>query len=126
MTNPQPPPKILAIEPNSQLTSPYKFLQDKYQLTFARNVKQAITALSQDSFALFMLSASLNPDKQVLLLDAFKQQFKNQVIPLIVVVDLTRPISTVVGTQWSGKVEILHPLTAKELTLLTVESLMSA
>ncbi|KUK79350.1 MAG: hypothetical protein XD95_0453 [Microgenomates bacterium 39_7] len=115
----------LIVEPNADLKYPYQFLSKKYQLTRVKTVKEAIKTLSSYSFELFIISASFSPEKQVLLLDAFKNCFKDQVIPLVIIVDLSVPLSAIVGTKWSDKVCILSATASRKLTLLTVESLLS-
>ncbi len=129
MPSPSQPTQILTqtliVEPNDKLESPYSFLTDLSQKR-VRTVKQAAEALSQEKFDLYIISASFSPEKQLLLLDAFKQNFKERVIPLLVVVDLSRPTSTVLGTHWSNKVALLASSASRQLTLLTVESLLSA
>lgn len=125
MPNSSPQHQVLIIEPNDKLIKPYSYLKNFSQIR-ARTVKQAVKALAANKFVFFIISASFSPEKQLLLLDAFKQNFKDQVIPLLVVVDLNQPTSTVLGTNWSNKIALLASNASRKLTLLTVESLTSA
>lgn len=119
-------PAALVVEPNTSLQKPYSFIDQKLNLTRVTSVKQALQALNKQSFSLFLISASYSPDQTLTLLDAFKNNFQQQVIPLIIVIDLKQPLSTVPGTQWGGRLAILSSVSSQELTLLTVDSLMSA
>lgn len=125
MSSPSQHTKTLIAEPNSKLKTPYSYLSN-FSQTRVQTVKQSIKALSQNKFDLYIISASFSPENQLLLLDAFKQNFKDRVIPLLVVVDLSRPTSTILGTNWSSKIALLAGSASKKLTLLTVESLLSA
>ncbi len=119
-------PAALVVEPNASLQKPYSFIDQKLDLNRVASVKQALQALNKQSFILFLISASYSPDQTLTLLDAFKNNFQQQVIPLIIVVDLNQPLSTVPGTQWGGKLAILSSASGQELTLLTIDSLLSA
>lgn len=119
-------PRLLAVEPNRSLDLPYQFFQSKLELRQVNTVKQAIEQLANNSFQVYSLSASFAPDQQLILLDAFKHSFTNQVIPLLIVVDLSQPVSTIPGTKWSGKLALLPSNASKQLTLLSIDSLLSA
>jgi hypothetical protein len=116
----------LVIEPNSKLVHPYDYLSEKLILTKVQSVKQANLELTRQQFSCFILSTSFSPEKQLSLLDAFKFNFKEQIIPLLLVVDLTQPLSTVPGTLWGGQVAVLAHIASKKLTLTSLESIMSA
>jgi response regulator RpfG family c-di-GMP phosphodiesterase len=116
----------LIVEPNSSLVQPYCYLQQKLNITRVESVKTAMRALTQNSFNLFVLSASFSPEKTVTLLNAFKNKIKDQIIPLIFVVDLNQPLSTLPGTHWSGQLGLLTSDSSKSLTLIIVDSLLSA
>ncbi len=116
----------LIVEPDSSLDQPYGYLQKKLNITRVESVKTAMQALTQNSFDLFVLSASFSPEKTVTLLSAFKNKIKDQIIPLIFVVDLNQPLSTLPGTHWSGQLGLLTSDSSKSLTLIIVDSLLSA
>jgi len=116
---------VLIVEPNVNLKHPYQFLSKKYHLTRVKTIKEAIKTLASNSFQLFIMSATFSPEKQVLLLDAFKHSFSNQVTPLLITVDPSVPVSVIVGTKWSDKIAILSAIASRKITLLTVESLLS-
>jgi response regulator RpfG family c-di-GMP phosphodiesterase len=116
----------LIVEPNSSLVQPYCYLQQKLNITRVESVKTAMQALTQNSFDLFVLSASFSPEKTVTLLNAFKNKIKDQIIPLIFVVDLNQPLSTLPGTHWSGQLGLLTSDSSESLTLIIVDPLLSA
>jgi len=122
------PQKIqaLVVEPQQHLAQPYSFLQKRCQLQHYSAVKPALQALSNQQFDLFILSASFQPAQTVKLLEAFKNQFKDQVVPLIIVIDLSQALSAVPGTQWAGKLDILHSQSSEQQTLRCLDKLMSA
>lgn len=115
----------LAVEPNPKLEHPYDYLADKLELTKVESVKQANLKLSENSFDCFVLSTSFSPEKQLSLLESFKFNFKDQITPLLLIVDLTQPILAVPGTLWGGKLAILAHTASKKLTLSTLESIIS-
>lgn len=115
----------LIIEPNSKLNHPYDYLSEKLILTKVQSVKQANLELIQQQFSCFILSTSFSPEKQLSLLNAFKFNFKEQIIPLLLVVDLTQPLSTIPGTLWGGRIAIITHTASKKLTLTSLESIMS-
>ncbi len=115
----------LVIEPNAKLIHPYDYLAAKLQMTKVDSIKDAHKQLAKTNFDCFILSTSFSPEKQLSLLNSFKYNFKQNIIPLLLVVDLTQPISTVSGTQWGDKVAILTHNASKKLTLITLDSLLS-
>ncbi|GEM_PF-1879808 len=116
----------LVVEPNSKLVHPYDYLSEKLILTKVQSVKHANLELTRQQFSCFILSTSFSPEKQLSLLDAFKFNFKEQIIPLLLVVDLTKPLSAVPGTLWGGRVAVLAHTASKKLTLTSLDSIMSA
>lgn len=116
----------LAVEPNPKIIHLYDYLAEKLELTKVQTVKQAHLQLAQNNFNCFILSTSFSPEKQLILLEAFKFNFKEQITPLLLVVDLTQPLSAVPGTLWGNKIAILSHTSSKKLTLTSLESIMSA
>lgn len=115
----------LVVDPHPQLDSPYSFLQHSCQLKHVQSADQALQAMNQNQFELYIISASYSPEIAVKLLNAFKNSFQTSVIPLIIVVDLNQPLSTITGTHWGGKVGILHSQSSQLQTLSLVDELLS-
>jgi hypothetical protein len=121
-----PQPRLLIIEPNQELTSPYKFFPDNFNIIRLTSTKTAFQKLANQNFSLFVVSTSFSPEKLTTLLEALKNQFTDCVIPLLLVVDLNQPLSCVPGTYWGGKLGLLSSNATKQQTLLTLDTIMSA
>jgi PleD family two-component response regulator len=118
-------PKALVAEPNDHLRQPYQHLTHKLDLIQTSSVKTALQALNQNTFSLFIVSTSFAPDQITTLLEALKNSFHDQIIPLILVVDLNQPLSTVPGTEWGGRLGLLASNSNRKLTLATLDTLLS-
>ena len=117
--------KALVAEPNDHLQQPYQYLAQQLNLIRTSSVKTALQTLNQNAFNLFIVSTSFAPNQIITLLEAFKNNFQDEVIPLIFVIDLKRPLSTVPGTAWGNQLALLTSNTSKELTLVTLDTLLS-
>ena len=126
MSDLTPSIQVLVVEPNQALTTPYQFFPKEYKLDRAKTIKQATDLLANNTYQLFSISSSFSAENQLILLNSFKHQFKKQVIPLLVVINLSQPISSVVGTNWSNKIAFLANNASSKLTLSTLELLLSA
>ena len=120
------PSRLLIIEPNSELTSPYQFFPNNFDIIRLTSTKTAFEKLASQDFSLFVVSTSFSPEKLTILLEALKNQFTDRVIPLLLVVDLNQPLSCVPGTYWGGKLGLLPSNATKQQTLLTLDTIMSA
>lgn len=98
----------LIVEPNKTLTVPYAGLPRHVTVFRVTNAPAALQWLSEHTPDLFFLSASFAPSIQVRLLEAFKNSFTNTVIPLVLVIDLSQPLSHIPGTAWGKRLAILH------------------
>lgn len=118
---------ILIIEPNTNLASPYQFLnQNNYQLIKAASLELALNQLKDKLPNLIILSTSFSANKTLHFLESVKNLCTKQLIPLILVVDLNQPVSQILGTHWADKLAILHSASSKQETLASVERLLSA
>ena len=119
-------PRLLIIEPNPELNSPYQFFPNNFDIIRLTSTKTAFQKLANQNFSLFVVSTSFSPEKLTTLLEALKNQFTDHIIPLLLIVDLDRPLSCVPGTHWGGKLGLLPSNATKQQTLLTLDTLMSA
>jgi hypothetical protein len=119
-------PVGLAVEPNQQVQQPYQYLGQRLRLQRTPSLFEALSLLDEKKFHLFMVSASFSPDKTLKLLTACKNKFVEQVIPLMIIVDLSQPLSTIPGTHWGGRLGLLHTGASRRQTLTVLDSLLSA
>lgn len=98
----------LIVEPNKTLAVPYSCLPSHVATFRATSAPAALQWLSEHTPDVFFLSASFAPSIQVRLLEAFKNSFTTTVIPLVLVIDLTQPLSHIPGTVWGKNLVILH------------------
>lgn len=118
---------ILIIEPNRFLATPYMHLPlDKYQITCRKSIQQALILLKEKPIDLIFISASFSTSKKIDFLDALKKISTQQLIPLIFVIDLNQPISTILGVTWGNKIGICHSLSSSAELFSTLERIMSA
>jgi len=120
-------PIIFIVEPDPNVVHPYDILSQLYpntvELIRYQTLNQAEKDLQSLSPVLVLLSCSFSPTKAVEFLEHFKNTFVDQLIPLIFVVDLSKPVSRILGTQWGKKVGILHTHTSKEEIQATLSRL---
>ena len=103
---------ILIIEPNFKLQQPYQLLSsDLFAVTRVTNQSQAAALLEKESFDLIMLSCSFSASKSLNLLTMLNQHQRKQITPLILVVDLSKRYSLVLGTTWAKQLSIVHSQT---------------
>ena len=105
---------ILIVEPNVGLQRPYIFLDAKsFVATRVNDVFSASLELQKQSFNLIFLSCSFSNKKILNFLETVKQASKSQIIPLLLVVDLSQPYSIVPGLTWDQKIALLSSQTSK-------------
>lgn len=102
----------LIIEPNPQLVTPYSLLTSVYHqplsLTRVDNLDQARPAFTASKPDLVMFSGSFAAIASLDFLEFIHREMPmGELIPLIWVVDLSQPLSQVLGTAWGGKVAVL-------------------
>ncbi len=116
---------ILILEPNSKLKSPYQHLASHYQLQRLPTIEAGLKQIAQQTPALIILSASYSASKTVYFLESLKNLQHYQLIPILIVVDLNQPVSQILGTSWGDQLAVLASNAPAQLTLQTVESLLS-
>lgn len=108
--------QILILEPNSLVVSPYSYLASIFRqavtIQRAETVDHAIESFKMLEPGLVMLSASFEPLEMVRFLEFLKNAGKESIIPLIWVVDLDTPVSTILGTKWAGLTAVSSTLTS--------------
>ncbi len=111
---------ILIIEPNELLEFPYYYLNRLGTVrrvpTVGAALKEAIWNVPQMVF----LSASIDPKKVLVLLDTLKDASRYTLIPLIIVVDLSKEISQILGTSWGGKIAVIDSHIPKKDLISTI------
>jgi DNA-binding response OmpR family regulator len=98
---------VLIIEPNSAIQSPYTFISELYDIRRVSTIEFAIQEIYMKPPDIVFLSASFPPHRLVVLLDELKNVSVFQIIPLVIVVDLSSRISTVLGLTWGDKIAIV-------------------
>ena len=100
---------ILIIEPNSKLQQPYQLLSaDLFEVKRVTNQSQAMALLEKESFDLFMLSCSFSATKSLNLLTMLNHYQRDKITPLIMVIDLSKRYSLVLGTTWAKQLGIIN------------------
>ena len=96
------------VEPNSKLVEFYLGMEQLFNLTVTNSVPQALQKLYEQEPDVFILSTSFSLSLQIKALEAFKNSCKNKIIPLVLVIDLSKPISTIAGISWGNKLHIVN------------------
>lgn len=108
--------QILILEPNSLVVSPYSYLASIFRQAVSvqrvETVDQAVESLVKLSPELVVMSASFPPEETLKFLEQLKDAGTTDVVPLIWVIDLENPLSTVFGTQWAGQTAVCSTLTS--------------
>ena len=113
-------PAILIVEPNLDLQKPYAFLDTKnFKITKVSDIATANDELQKQDFSLVFLSCSFSNKKILNFLESLKLASKNQIIPLILIVDLNQPYSIVPGLNWDQKIAVLSSQSSAE-ELMTI------
>jgi hypothetical protein len=98
---------ILIVEPNELLESPYKYLDDLGPVNRVPTIGAGMKEVIWNVPGMVFLSASIEPKKSLVFLDTLKDASRFSLIPLIIVIDLTKEISSVLGTSWGGKIAVV-------------------
>lgn len=95
------------VEPNTLLVKPYLFIPKTYKVFRFSNIKTALRNMASKNPDLVIISASIDPNDALILLEAIKQMCNYDIISIIIVVDLGNPINFVPGVKWGGKIGII-------------------
>lgn len=106
--------KVLIIEPNIFLTKPYHYLPNTYTLTRISDIRRAQIELKKSLPDLILLSASYPPKNSLRYLELIKKSMGERIIPILYVVDFSAKVSSILGTTWGGKVNILSSQTTQK------------
>lgn len=113
---------IVVAAPNQEATSlltrvEESFALKKTELTFSFAEKpEALAALIPTEKPDYVfLSSSFSPEQQLALVTALATAMKKskRIIPLVYLIDWSNPISSVLGTNWSSQVGILHSYSSR-------------
>jgi len=116
---------ILIVEPNKNSGLPYSFFKQKqFNLATTASIQKALKDLAQFTPNLVLLSTSFSTDQLIIFLEALKNASSKQIIPLILVVDLTKPLSILPGTSWGKKLGIIHSLSSKKEISATLDRIL--
>jgi hypothetical protein len=111
---------ILVVEPNELLQTPYKYLDDLGTVSRVPTIGAALKEVIWNVPTIVFLSASIEPKKSLLFLDTLKDASRFSLIPLVVVVDISREISNVLGTSWGGKIAVIDCYISKRDLISTI------
>lgn len=98
---------VFILELNENLSIPYKYLPSDTSVFRTTSIKKALKHLAQITPDVVFLSASYEAEECIGFLEALKNASFNQLIPLIVVVDLSHPINFIPGTTWGGRLAVI-------------------
>lgn len=117
--------QILAVEPNSQVTTPYHELARFGQVYRYTNLEEAAQWLSSNSADIVCVSASFQMSKTLRFLQFLKSTFITTITPLVMIVDFSQQISLLAGTRWGSHMGILHSLSSVAEVEAALDRLMS-
>lgn len=111
---------ILVIEPNELLEFPYLYLDQLGTVQRIPTIGQALKELVWNVPSMVFISASIDPKKVLILLDTLKDASRYTLIPVIIVVDLGKELSSVLGTSWGGKIAVVDSHVSKKDLISTI------
>jgi len=117
---------ILIVEPNKKLALPYEYLAGSYKLTRTDSIELALSKLSDVNPDLVFLSATFSISKSIKFLEALKNFSQFNLIPLIIVVDFSHPLSFVPGTSWGGKIAVLDSFVSQKELFSTMSRVLKS
>ena len=100
-------PLAIIVEPNSLLQSPYNFMQSAFTIDRHISIQNALHSIAHNQPAMVSVSASFSPQQCLHILTAVKNKSHNQLIPLLIVIDLSNKMSMVPGTTWGNKLGVI-------------------
>lgn len=112
--------QVLIIEPDDSLHQPYAFLPTFYQITRVVTTEQALEELKRGVPDLILLSAVINPSKQIEFLEAVKKSVSDMLPVLLLVANWTKQ-NWLPTTTWGGKVSISHSFASESELCTTLE-----
>lgn len=112
---------VLIIEPNESLQTPYKYVRGVYDTRRVSSIETAITQIHTKPPELVLLSASFAPGSTLKILEVLKEVSVFNVIPLLIIVDLSYRINTVLGISWDGKIAVIDSNTPKKDFFSTIQ-----
>jgi hypothetical protein len=119
-TLPSPILHVLAFEPNPHLTPPYLYFPNSFDFETHRKLSPMILKKVKSVPDLITVSTSFSVEQLVDFLWQLKDAFPDRVIPLLFIIDWSRPLIQIPGTTWGGKVGVLHSLSSQEEVLTIV------
>ena len=117
--------RVLIIEPNSSLDSPYNKLCSSWDIQRIKSIELAPNSLLSRCPHVIFISNSYKITKCMSLLETIKNFSFSYLIPIIFVVDLTNHISYFPVTKWGGKIGIIHSLSSKDEIYSTLDRIFS-
>ncbi|MFZ5376275.1 MAG: hypothetical protein ACOZAN_01235 [Patescibacteria group bacterium] len=109
MTFVNPQSQVLIIEPNDDLVNPYAFFDAQvFNCQRVRSLPSAKQQLKTFNYDLICLSMTFSAQSNLEMLTAIKDSLRDQITPLLFVIDLNQALSIVPGTHWGQKLAILH------------------
>lgn len=112
---------VLIIEPNESLQNPYAYVRGFYDIRRVSSIETAIIEIHIKPPELVLLSASFAPERTLKVLEVLKEVSVFTVIPLLIIVDLSYRISTVLGTSWDGKIAVVDSSIPKKDFFSTIQ-----
>ena len=113
----------LIIEPNAKLDVPYQFLPSEYHTTRVDSMEKAEAFLLHTVPHLVLLSASFSAERTRKFLLSLKQASYAHLPGLILVVDLSHSVSSVIGTTWGETAAVLCSLSQKKEIVAVLDRL---
>lgn len=98
---------ILVVEPNATLQTPYIFIPEPRDVRRVSTIERAIQEIIMKPPDMVFLSASFPAEGAVRFLDELKDISIFHIIPIVVVVDLSCRMSTILGTSWGGRIAVV-------------------
>lgn len=119
---------ILILEPHHRLVAPYSFLptifEDQVEVKRVESIERGVDSLTHTSPELVLVSASFEPEETLSFLEELQQHIghnlQNGFVPVLFVVDVSSPLSTVLGTAWGGQTGV----TSTQASLIEFKSVV--
>jgi hypothetical protein len=111
-------------EPETVVVSPYIYFPSSYHFHASHSLSIHELRKTEILPDLVTVSTSFSPEELVDFLWNLKSFAKEQIIPLLFIVNWTQPLSELPGTTWGGKIGILHTLSSPAEVSATLERIM--
>lgn len=114
---------ILIIETTGCLAIPLTYFPTAYKIYSAISLHEVKSTLEQHEIDLVVFNVSCPEETMFEILQTVYHYCSEDIIPILLVIDLSTPVTSIPGTTWGDKLGILHTLSSRGEFIATMQRL---